>query len=75
MKVRKSIAAEGAAVVLGTTEARLTGGGMVCAARTSRLLPIKISGQAGHCSWLPMAVGWTGTAPRGSSAGPPAAPG
>ena len=29
----------------------------------------------GRCSWLPTGGGWTGTAPGGSSAAPPAAPG
>ena len=33
------------------------------------------SAPTGRSSWLLMAAGWTGTAPPGSSAGPPAAPG
>ena len=46
------------------------------APRTARAIDLAVGELAtGRCSWPPMAVGWTGTGPLGSSAGPRTAPG
>ena len=46
------------------------------APHTARAIDLAIgNAPAGRCSWLRTVAGWTGTAPAGSSARPPAAPG
>ena len=45
------------------------------APRTARAIDLAVRAQKGQCSWPRTDDGWTGTAPGGSSARPPAAPG
>ena len=46
------------------------------APRTARAIDLATGERtSGHCSWPPMADGWTAAAPPGSFIGPPAAPG